>query len=88
MNVSLLFEAFCDRLYTAESHLQSREITGAVHTNIDTIVEQARQLIVEQTVTTSTEKTLRIAADSLCIHGDNELALASVKGIRNLLISL
>ena len=84
-NVELLFEAFCDRAYTDDGDLQPRSQTGAVHTDLALITAQAEQLIKHQQVKTSSGKVLNIKADTLCIHGDSELALASVKQIRQLL---
>lgn len=84
-NVSLLFEAFCDRAYTDEGRLQPRGIEGAVYHDLDSIVNQATQMIQQGTVTTCTGKTLSIKADTICIHGDGELALPSVETIRGVL---
>ena len=84
-NVALLFEAFCDRAYTDEGSLQARQIKGAVHQDINIIAEQARTITVDQTVNTVSGNTLNIAADTLCIHGDGELALPSVRKIRDIL---
>jgi len=83
--VTLLLEAFCDRAYTDEGLLQSRKIDGAVYQNIDTIISQAKKLIIERTLTTCTGNSLSINADTLCIHGDGALALESVQRIRELL---
>lgn len=85
LGVSLLFEAFCDRAYTNEGHLQSRKEQGAVHQTLELIVNQARQIIEQQNVLTNSGERLPLIADALCIHGDSHLALASVKEIRKLL---
>jgi UPF0271 protein len=85
LTVPLLFEAFCDRVYTDEGALQSRQIKGAVYNNIDSIVDQATQLITQHSVTSCTGKILSVKADSICIHGDGALALLSVKRIRDIL---
>ena len=85
LGVDLWFEGFCDRAYTEEGHLQSRQEQGSVHQTLELIVEQARQIIEQQTVKTTSGKSLSIKADSLCIHGDSHLALASVKALREVL---
>lgn len=85
LGVSLLLEAFCDRAYTSEGHLQSRQEEGAVHQSLELIIHQARQIIEQQTVNTTSGKELPLKADSLCIHGDNHLALASVKELKKIL---
>ncbi len=85
LGVRLFFEAFCDRAYTDDGHLQSRQEKGAVHQTLGLIVEQAQQIIEQQSVQTTSGNNLPIKADSLCIHGDSHLALASVKALRELL---
>jgi UPF0271 protein len=85
LSVPLLFEAFCDRAYTDEGALQSRQIKGAVYDDIDSIVDQAIQLITKRSVISCTGKILSVKADSICIHGDGALALTSVKRIRDAL---
>jgi len=86
--VELLMEAFCDRAYTDDGKLQSRQISGAVYDDIDSIINQATQLIKNKSVTSCTGKKLSIEADSICIHGDGKLAVAAVQGIRKVLQSL
>jgi len=83
--VDLLFEAFCDRAYTDEGALQSRQITGAVYNNVEAIVAQATQLITKQSVTSFTGKELAMKADTICIHGDGPLALESAKRISDVM---
>lgn len=84
-HVDLLFEAFCDRAYTEDGYLQSRQEAGAVHQSIELIVEQAKQIIQQQCVKTISGKLLSLKADTLCIHGDSHLALASAKQLSALL---
>lgn len=84
-NVPLIFEAFCDRAYTDDGQLQKRSEEGAVHNSLDKIIQQATQLIESKSVTTVFGKVLNLQADTLCIHGDTNLAVDSVKAIRSLL---
>lgn len=86
--VELLMEAFCDRTYTDEGALQQRHIKGAVHNHVERIINQATQLIVNQSVMSCTGEKLIVKADSICIHGDGKLALDSVKLIRKVLQSI
>ena len=81
-HVSLLFEAFCDRAYDYEGNLVSRQQAGAVFSDIEKITAQASQLINQQSVTSLSGHTLPIHADTLCIHGDGDLALPSAQAIR------
>lgn len=70
LGVSLCFEAFADRRYDADGRLLSREKPGAV-LNEEAILEQAALICKEGNVITSSGNALAIAADTLCIHGDN-----------------
>lgn len=81
-NVPVLFEAFADRLYTAEGRLTPRSQANAVHRSVDLIEQQVLGLLKEGKVTTETGSVLQVKADSICIHGDNPHALDAVKRAR------
>ncbi|MEO3864450.1 5-oxoprolinase subunit PxpA [Rheinheimera fenheensis] len=82
--VSLLFEAFADRRYTDEGTLTTRSQAGAV-LHADDMLAQVRQLVTQGTVTTASGQSLALQADTLCVHGDNQAAIAQVQQIRALL---
>ena len=84
MNVKVLFEAFCDRAYDDNGHLVSRGVEGAILTNTE-IENRIDQLVNEQIITTISGKRLSIKVDTLCVHGDDQQALESVKKVRNYL---
>ncbi len=76
------FEVFADRAYDAEGFLVSRALPGAVHHASETIVAQAGALARGQTLVASDGSALRLAAHTLCVHGDNAGSVASVRRIR------
>ena len=82
--VELLFEAFADRRYTDEGTLTPRSQAGAV-LHSDDMLAQVRQLVKHGSVTTASGKQLALQADTLCVHGDNQAAIAQVQQIRALL---
>lgn len=82
--VALLFEAFADRRYTDEGTLTPRNQSGAV-LHGDAMLAQVAQLVKHGTVTTASGNTLPLSADTLCVHGDNQAAIAQVQQIRALL---
>lgn len=82
--VALLFEAFADRRYTDEGTLTPRSQAGAV-LHGDEMLSQVRQLVKHGSVTTVSGKQLALNADTLCVHGDNQAAIAQVQQIRALL---
>lgn len=82
--VDLVFEAFADRLYTDDGLLVPRSHANAVHDKV-ALLAQVKQLVNEQSVQTSTGKSLPLMADTLCVHGDNEASIALIQEIKSLL---
>ena len=76
-------EVFADRIYLDDGSLMPRTIYGAVITDIDKVVQQAVQLVKDGTATTVTGKTIKLSADTICIHGDGVYAVDFVKAIHN-----
>jgi 5-oxoprolinase (ATP-hydrolysing) subunit A len=68
-------EVFADRTYTDEGSLTPRSQPNALIQSIDEAVQQAMQMINEQTVTTTSGKTISVLADTICLHGDGKHAL-------------
>ncbi|USE71849.1 hypothetical protein CTT31_22505 [Pseudoalteromonas maricaloris] len=83
-NVSLIFEAFADRLYTDEGLLTPRSEAGAVHDK-SALLAQVKQLHQQGSVTTASGKSLSLRADTLCVHGDNEASIVLIEEIRNVI---
>ena len=79
--VDLVLEAFADRRYTDDGKLQSRKINGAVLSK-DEMLEQVTNLHKSGFVITETGKKLAIAADTICVHGDNDKGIAMIKEIK------
>ncbi|WP_193164800.1 5-oxoprolinase subunit PxpA [Microbulbifer hainanensis] len=83
-SVPLLFEAFADRRYTPEGRLQPRSEAGAVLHDAGEILQQVRDLQRGQ-VTASDGSVIALAADSVCVHGDNPQGVATIVEIRRAL---
>lgn len=88
LGVTLWFEAFADRGYTASGHLLSRRLPGAVHHEPALIIEQALRLARGETLLAADGSALRLNARTLCVHGDNDSSLAAVRQIRQALDAL
>lgn len=86
--VKLWFEAFADRGYDAEGRLMSRKLIGAVHHEPDVIVAQALTLARGEPLRACDDSELRLAVDTLCVHGDNASSIAAVQRIRQSLDEL
>ena len=85
IGVKLLFEAFADRRYTPEGRLQSRAIDGSVYQESQQILDQAERIIGDGSIIASDGSTIRIPVDALCVHGDNEESINTVKDFRKFL---
>ncbi len=83
LQLPLLFEAFADRCYDDDGKLLSRARPGAVH-NRERMLEQVKQLCDRGTVTTVSGLELALAADTLCVHGDNPEGVQAIQAIRAL----
>ena len=84
LGVSLLFEAFADRRYTPDGRLQSRKIETSVYHDTQQILDQAEQIISKQQIVSSDGSRIKIRADTLCVHGDNQESIEIVKSLRAL----
>lgn len=83
--VSLLFEAFADRAYTAQGDLAPRNLPGAVHHKPELIINQVKQLITKGSVTTIDGQELKLHADTICVHGDNQESINTVQQLRKVI---
>lgn len=87
MGLRAASEVFADRAYEEDGSLVNRKKEGAMITDEDLAVERVVRMIKEHKVTAITGKDIEITADSICVHGDGEKALAFVKKIRDVLTS-
>lgn len=78
-------EAFVDRVYSSDGGLVPRSEPGAVHSDINTISTQAVGLATAGQVTAQNGDVIKIAADTLCIHGDTENAYQVALAVRDVL---
>ena len=85
VGVPLLFEAFADRAYDDDGQLVARSVPGAVLHDHQAVLEQALSFAHKGGVHSISGQWLPLQADSLCVHGDNDVALAAVTAIRQAL---
>lgn len=75
-------EVFADRGYQDDGTLVPRGKPGAMILDEEEAVRRVIRMVKEHTVLSVTGKTIEIAPDSVCVHGDSEKALLFVKKIR------
>lgn len=78
-------EAFADRRYEPDGTLQSRKLPGAVIEDPQAAAEQAVRIARSGTVVASDGRELKLAADTLCLHGDNPRAVDNARAVRRAL---
>lgn len=71
--LNFIAEGFIDRAYRADGQLLPRSEPGAVHAQLDVIVQQALELVG--------------TVDTLCIHGDTVGAADAAAAVRNALLN-
>lgn len=79
-------EAFADRAYTADGILVSRREPGAVLDDADLVVERIVRLVETGELEAIDGTIIRLAADSVCVHGDSAGAEAMARGVRDRLV--
>lgn len=82
MGLRIAREVFADRAYEEDGTLVGRGKPGAMITNEEEAIARVIRMVKEQKVTAITGKDIPIRADSVCVHGDGEKALAFVRRIR------
>ncbi|RPH32168.1 MAG: 5-oxoprolinase subunit PxpA [Bacteroidales bacterium] len=75
IDIAFASEFFADRAYNDNGTLVSRDIPGSVLHDTNQVIERVIRMINEKNVVSITGKTIPIKADTICIHGDNEMAL-------------
>lgn len=74
-------EAFADRSYQDDGSLTPRSQPNALIGDTNLVVKQVQQMIRSKTVTSVTGKIIPIIAETICLHGDGEHAVAFAKAI-------
>ncbi|MFT3983245.1 MAG: 5-oxoprolinase subunit PxpA [Lachnospiraceae bacterium] len=76
-------EVFADRAYEEDGSLVARTKPGAMITDEKLAIERVLKMILEKKVTAVNGREIPICADSVCVHGDGEKALAFVQSLRS-----
>jgi UPF0271 protein len=76
-------EAFADRRYLPDGSLQPRSEPGSVVADPAAAAAQALQIALKGTVTAADGTTVRIAAESICCHGDTPRAAEIAAAVRS-----
>ncbi|MDV2886670.1 5-oxoprolinase subunit PxpA [Alkalihalophilus pseudofirmus] len=85
LGLTVANEVFADRTYQPDGSLTPRTEANALIHNTNAAVEQVLQMVKEGTVTAVDGSTVKIKADTVCIHGDGENALSFAQTLREVL---
>lgn len=80
-------EVFADRGYNADGTLVNRSSPGAFVKDPEEAIARVIKMVKTKKVTAVTGEEIDIAADSICVHGDNPKAIEFVDRIRKSLIT-
>lgn len=84
--LSYCLEGFIDRTYQDDGSLTPRSHPQALITSESKSIQQALQMIRQQTVITLTGKIIPLPVRTLCLHGDSPNALHFAKALQEALI--
>jgi UPF0271 protein len=85
LDLRLAREGFADRKYDDNGNLASRAIPGSVLKDARIAAEQTLRMVKEGEVVTLSGKRIKVAVDTLCVHGDEPTAVAVAKEVRKAL---
>jgi UPF0271 protein len=80
--LNVVAEAFADRAYMPDGQLVSRREPGAVLHDTQVITKRMLQLAREGTLEAIDGSTIKVDAQSICVHGDSPGAVAIAQSIR------
>jgi UPF0271 protein len=81
-----LSEVFADRAYNRDGSLVSRKIEGSLIKDVNTCIDRVVRMIREGRVLSIDGCNVEVKADTVCIHGDNAMALEFAKALREGLV--
>jgi UPF0271 protein len=80
--LGVITEAFADRAYNPDGTLLARGLPGAVLTDPGVVAARVTSLVTTGTVIAADGSTVRLAARSLCVHGDTPGAATLARAVR------
>jgi UPF0271 protein len=85
--VKIAFEFFADRAYNQDGSLVSRRESGAVIHDQQEAADRVLRLVKDGKVIARGGNTISLAAETICVHGDNPAAIRLIQKVREVLTS-
>ena len=76
-------EIYADRTYDDSFNLTSRKVDGAVIHDVEAALTRVKEMVTEGQLESVTGKRLPVEIYSVCVHGDNESAVAMARALRD-----
>ncbi len=76
-------EVFADRAYEDDGSLVSRSKPGSMITDEALAMDRMVRLLRDGTIESVSGRTIRLKADTICVHGDGEKAIAFASALRS-----
>jgi 5-oxoprolinase (ATP-hydrolysing) subunit A len=83
LGLPLAREGFVDRRYDDDGNLASRSIAGTVLKDPAAAVEQTLRMVGDGEVVSMTGKRIKVAVDTLCVHGDEATGVVVAAAARD-----
>jgi UPF0271 protein len=84
--IRIAYEFFGDRAYNPDGSLVSRKLPGAVIHDHQQVAEKVLKMVTQGRVTCADGSEIQLAADTICVHGDNPAAVLLIRNIRETLL--
>lgn len=85
LGLRVALEGFCDRQYEDDGNLTSRKIPGSVIKDPAEAARRVVRMVVDNTITSRSGKSIACKLHSLCVHGDEPTAVALARSVREAL---
>lgn len=82
LGLKLAREGFADRQYEEDGNLTPRKIKGSVYKDGDTALAQCLSMVRDGTVVSRQGTTVKVAVETICVHGDEPTAVAVAGHVR------
>lgn len=84
-NLTIINEAFADRMYEDDLSLRLRSFDNAVLHKAEDVIAQLRNIVFNEKVLSSTSKYVPIKAETVCLHSDTKGAIWLARTINEFL---
>lgn len=82
LGLKAIREIYADRTYDDTFNLTDRSKPGAVIHDTQAAIDHVLRIVRDQAITSVNGKTLKVAIDSVCVHGDNPGSVALARTLR------